>query len=62
MINCDVAEMKPMFWRLFGFECIFNCKNEPIIVIIGGYNDCAKNIHLFNCVPIVEFTLRWALM
>ena len=36
------------YYFSFGFECIVNSKNEPVIIIIGG-ND-SRCIHLFNCV------------
>ena len=38
----------------FGFECVFNSKNEPTVIIISGrdLNNHNKNqdIYLFNCV------------
>ena len=44
-------------WFSFGFECILNSKNEPIVVMIGGYcGGTSRDIHLFNC---VTNELRW---
>ena len=52
-INHEEIKNAPK-WYDFGFECILNVKNEPIIVIIGGCDGLVKllsrNIHLFNCV------------
>ena len=54
--NCNMNTMKMQTWDKFGFECILNGKNEPIIVIIGGAgNTLEKDIYLFNCVTH-EFT------
>ena len=32
----------------FGFECIVNSKNQPVIIMIGGNK--SQSIYLFNCV------------
>ena len=57
-IKCDnKEEMKMDTLKLyyFGSVCLFNCRNEPIVVIVGGFNigndfKMNRNICLFNCV------------
>ena len=41
---------KSIIWKNFGYECIFNDKNEAIIIVIGGFGKWRQDIHLFNCV------------
>ena len=56
--NCNKSEMQETqksWWRNFGFECMLNDRNEPIIVMIDDLNPLAQDIHLFNCVTH-EFT------
>ena len=54
LININQNTINNKRYFHFGFECVFNSKNEPIIIIIGGwdgYNDTIKkDINLFNCV------------
>ena len=45
LINMNKTTMKKYYD--FGYECVLNCKNEPIIIIIRR---AEENIHLFNCV------------
>ena len=42
-------------WYGFGVECTLNCRNEPVVIIIGGWDQLKRSIHLFNCVTY-EFT------
>lgn len=47
-----VNQAKRLFHQ-FGFECILNCKNEPVIAIIGsweGRDQPRRDIYLFNCI------------
>ena len=56
--NCNVDKIPQNKFFTFGYQCILNYKNEPVIVIIGGQNDTIKrDIHLFNCVTF-EFTIK----
>ena len=55
--NIDTNKVKEQVWHDFGYDCLFNSKNEAIIVIIGGSSGkvadtgckMEKDIHLFNC-------------
>lgn len=55
LMNKNKIELENMdkisceYWYRFGFECILNWKQEPIIIIVGGYQ-MEKSIHLYNCV------------
>ena len=44
----------------FGYTCIWNSRNEPILMIIGGLHT-ERDIHLFNCVTY-EFTRKSQVM
>ena len=51
LTNMNWNQAKENGWFCFGFECILNDKNEPLIIIIGHDGESmSKNIHLFNCV------------
>ena len=47
LINVQEKSMEQ--FSEFGYECVLNSKNEPIIIIIGGPST-KTDIHLFNCV------------
>ena len=36
-------------WKYFGYQCVYNDKNEPIIIVIGGSHKIKRDIYLFNC-------------
>lgn len=52
----NMKKLKCDIWKYFGFECMINSNNEPIIIIIGGFM-MNRNIHLFNCATN-ELTLK----
>ena len=42
-------------WEFFGFLNVLNCKQEPIVITVGGWKtkrgiELKRSIHLFNCV------------
>lgn len=44
-INMDPNDKSLESLAAFGFECVYNSKQEPIIIIVGGYCWKFKNLH-----------------
>ena len=45
----NMNDIKVKKWYDFGFECVVNCRNDVIIMVIGGGYRMRRDIHLFNC-------------
>ena len=56
LVNMNTKTI-PNSYEAFGFECVFNSKNEPIVIVIGSCGSGSKDICLFNCITH-ELTLK----